>query len=292
MTSESNKLLPILTPQETIGTKRRPNPRDLKEREITHDLPDPDSEVVLRRAALNLEQAALKIQQAIIDVQPESSMRESLTVLADAEGDSPSNSDWETLSPSSPEMDNEEQQDMENAMIAKVRGEEVGKVKAVRAAAPVRIDIPDFFKKVRAVKERAAKRTAATPVAPPPLPPGAPASGRAPAPALNPTTMQPGTTIELTVAQAALALTNSQTGTDVTMEDLKTVIEIEDNQDTYKWTIGGDDVRELTVAEAALILTNMQTGTDLTMQDLRTAREMVDLWDNEDVYPWVVGILP
>lgn len=261
MTSESNKLLPILTPQETIGTKRRPTPRDLKEREIAHDLPDPDSEVVLRRAALNLEQAALKIQQAIIDMQPESSMRESLTVLADAEGDSPSNSDWETLSPSSPEMDNEEQQDMENA---------IGKVKAVRAA----------------------KRTAATPVAPPPLPPRAPASGRAPAPALNPTTMQPGTTIELTVAQAALALTNSQTGTDVTMEDLKTVSEIEDNQDTYKWTIGGDDVRELTVAEAALILTNMQTGTDLTMQDLRTAREMVDLWDNEDVYPWVVGILP
>lgn len=270
MTSESNKLLPIVTPQETIGTKRRPNPRDLKERKITHDLPDPDSEVVLRRAALNLEQAALKIQQAIIDMQPESSMRESLTVLADAEGDSPSNSDWERLSPSSTEMDNEEQQDMGNAMIAKERGEEVGKVKAVRAA----------------------KRTAATPVAPPPLPPRAPATGRAPAPALNPTTMQPGTTIELTVAQAALALTNSQTGTDVTMEDLNKVSEIEDNQDTYKWTIGGDDVRELTVAEAALILTNMQTGTDLTMQDLRTAREMVDLWDNEDVYPWVVGILP
>lgn len=271
MTSEANRKLPILRPKETIGTQRRPNQRDLIERNITRDLPDPDSEVVLRRAALNLGQAALKIQEAIIDMQPESSMRESLTILA---------------RPSSPEMDNERKQDVENAMIAKVRGEEIGVVKAVRAAAPVRIDMPDFVKKVRAFKERAAKRTAARPVAPPRLPPQAPVS------VPNPTTMQPGTTIEMTVAQAALALTNSQTGTDVTMEDLKTVSKIEDNQDTYTWTVGGDDVRELTVAEAALILTNMQTGTNLTMQDLRTAREMVDLWDNEDVYPWVVGILP
>lgn len=286
MTSESNKKLPILRPKEVIGTKRRPERRDLIERNIRHDLPDPDSEVVLRRAALNLGQAALKIQQAIIDMQPQSSMRESLTVLADPEADSPSDPDWETASSSSSEMDNERKQDVENAMIAKVSGKSVGEVKAVRPAAPVRIDMPDFVKKVRAVKKRAAKRAAARPVAPPPLPP------RAPAPVPNPTTMQPGTTIELTVAQAALALTNSQIGTDVTMEDLQTVSEIEDNQDTYKWTVGGDDVRQLTVAEAALILTNMQSGTDLTMQDLRTAREMVDLWDNEDVYPWVVGILP
>ena len=101
--------------------------------------------------------------------------------------------------------------------------------------------------------------------------------------------MQSGTTREMTAAQAALALTNSQLGTNVTMNDLRTVSEIQDNGDMYNWSVGTIHTRQLTVAEAALILTNMQAGTNVTMQDLRTAREMVDLWDDEDIFEWTVG---
>lgn len=278
MTSPSNAQLPILDPLDVIGTTRLPNARDLRERGITQPLPTPDPEVALRRAALELEQASLKVQQAIIDKQPESSLREIVT----AHEYVPEEDEEE-----SPLLTNEEKREAENAMIAKVSGKEVGEVEAVRAAAPVTIDMPEFVKKVRTVKKRAAKRAPAKRVGRPPK------RLQAPAAVPSPSTMQPGSSIDLTVAQAALALTNSQTGSAVTMEDLKTVSEIdEDNADAYRWTVGGDDVRELTAAEAALILTNMQSGTDFTMRDLRTAREMVDLWDNEDVYPWVVGILP
>ena len=102
----------------------------------------------------------------------------------------------------------------------------------------------------------------------------------------------PGTTVEMTAAEAALVLTNERAGTHVIMEELRAAGEIDDldfSTDTYHWTVGGVNTRELTVAEAALIMTNMQAGTSVTMDDLRTSREMVDLWDCEDTYTWTVG---
>ena len=237
------------------------------------------------------------------DMQPESSMRSSLTVLADAYNDPVSDSDWETQAPSSPEMEEQTENYIEDNFIAKVRGVELEKVKGARVAKNARADMQAFTQKVRTVRGRPRTRTAAKRAVSPPLASPSRAAAEAdaadaaralaraqtptPTPALPPT--QPRTTRELTVAQAALALTNSQTGTNVTMEDLKAVMEIEDDEETYTWGVSGTETRELTVAEAALMLTNMQTGTDLTMQDVRTARLMVDLWDNEDVFQWTVG---
>ena len=294
MTSESNKKLPVLKPKEVIGTKRRPNRRDLKNRNDLRGLPDPDSEVMLRRAALNVEQAALKIRQAAIE---ESSMRASLRVLADPETASWSDSDWETMTVSSAGMEEGEEKAMEDAFIAKVRGVEVGQVEGARTARGVVIDMPAFVKKVRAVQGRVTRSAAAATVvglspplpSPPPPPPPPPAASAASASARVQGDMQPGTTRRLTAAQAALAATNSQAGTNVTMEELRTVMDIEDEEEMYDWTVGSINTRELTVAEAALIFTNMQAGTNVTMQDLRTAREMVDLWDNADIYQWTVG---
>ncbi|KAF6241823.1 hypothetical protein HO173_000535 [Letharia columbiana] len=280
MTSEQNKLLPKLAPKAVIGVKRKPNRKDLYDRRDPHDqkplrgLPDPDPDVVLRRAALNLEQAALRMQHAIPEANPESSLRESLTVLADPEAPW-SDSDWETITDpdSGSELDDEGEKGVEDAFIAKVRGVEVGEVTAVRVP-PVRTNIPAFIKKVRAVKGRGSNVAAAA------------------VPVLPNTRMQPGDTRELTAAEAALALTNRQAGTSVTMEDLratkKTKI-VHDDGDKYRWTVGSVSTRALTVAEAALVLTNVQAGTNVTMQDLRTAREMVDLWDNQDTFEWTVG---
>ena len=301
MTSEFNKKLPLIHPKEVIGTKRRPKRRDLTERNNLSGLPDPEPHIALHRAALKLETASLMNQQQMInDMQPESAMRASLTVLADAHNDPVSDSDWETLTPSSPEMDEQVEEYVEDNFIAKVRGVELKKVMDARVAKRARVDTQAFAKKVRTVRGRAAKRAVSPPLASPSraaaeadAADAARAAARAstptPTPSPPPPPMQPGTTRELTVAQAALALTNSQTGTNVTMEDLKTVTEIEDDEETFTWLVAGTETRELTVAEAALMLTNMQMGTDLTMQDLRTARQMVDLWDNEDVYQWTVG---
>ena len=301
MTSEFNKQLPLLRPKDVIGTKRGPKPRDRTQRDNLRGLPDPEPHVVLHRAALKLQTATLMSQQQIInDMKPDSAMRASLTVLADAYNDSWSDSDWETLTPSSPEMDEHEEDYIEDSFIAKVKGMDVAKVKDARVVKRARADMQAFAKKVRTVRGRprltAAKRAVSPRLASPSraaaeadAADAARAAARAstPTPSLPP--MQPGTTTELTIAQAALALTNGQTGTDVTMEDLKTVMEIEDDGETYTWAVSRSETRELTVAEAALVLTNMQAGTDVTMQDLRTAREMVDLWDNEDVFQWTVG---
>ena len=283
MTSEQNKKLPKLVPKKVIGTDRGPRPRDLKDRRL-QGLPDPDPEVFLRRAALELGQAALGLQQTILESLPVSALRESLTVLADPEAPW-SDSDWDTITEGASDTDDEDQQAMEDAFIAKVRGVETKEVTAARGR-PVLTSMQAFVKKVRVVRERGSIVAAAA--------------------APFPTTMQPGTTRELTVAGAALALTNEQARTNVTMEDLRSGREVEDLErdleegleerdleedleDTYRWTVGSVGTRELTVAEAALVLTNMQAGTDLTMQDLRTSREMVDLWDNEDIYRWTVG---
>ena len=300
MTSEFNKRYPLLKPKEVIGTKRRPNRRDLNQRDELRGLPDPDPLVALHRASLKFQSAVLMSQQQMMnDLQPESSMRSSLTVLADAYNDPVSDSDWETQAPSSPEMDEQTESYIEDNFIAKVRGVELGKVKGARVAKNARADMQAFTQKVRTVRGRPRNRTAAKRAVSPPLASpsraaaeadaadAARALARAQTPALPPT--QPRTTRELTVAQAALALTNNQTGTNVTMEDLKTVMEIEDDEETYTWGVSGTETRELTVAEAALVLTNMEAGTDLTMQDVRTARLMVDLWDNEDVFQWTVG---
>ncbi|KAL9064833.1 MAG: hypothetical protein Q9161_008617 [Pseudevernia consocians] len=274
MTSKQNKKLPKLEPKNVIGTARGPKPRDLRDRRL-QGLPDPDSEVVLRRAALELEQAALGLQQTILESLPVSDLRESLTVLADPEAPW-SDSDWDTTTEAVSDTDTEDEEAIEDAFIAKVRDVETREVTAARGA-PVLTSMQAFVKKVRTVRGRESAAAAAA--------------------APDFTTMQPGTTRELTVADAALALTNGQARTNVTMEDLRTGREVENLErdleegpgDTYRFTVGSVGTRELTVAEAALVLTNMQAGTDLTMQDLRTSREMVDLWDNEDIYHWTVG---
>ena len=308
MTSESNKLLPELIPKERIGTKRRPNRRDYVERGVPLDLPDESPSMTLRRATLKVGQAALiNQQQMITDMNPESSLRSSLTVLADPHKDSLSDSDWETVTSSPPPLNEVEERWIEDSFIAKVSGMDMKRVKDARVAKSSRVDVQAFAKKVRTVKGKGKKLKVSTRkgrVSPPLASPSraaaaadaadaaaaeaaAAAAAKEPAPA--PPFMQPGITVEMTPAQAALALTTRQTGTQVTMDDLKTVIEVDDNQDTYNWTVGSIHTGELTLAEAALILTNMQAGTNLTMQDLRTAREMVDLWDNEDVFQWTVG---
>lgn len=267
MTSEQNKKLPLLVPKEVIGIKRRPNRRDLVQRNNLQGLPDPDTEVVLRKAALNLEQAAIKLQQTILEMNPVSDLRVSLTIRPDP-----------TPVESESELDDEDETAIEDAFIAKVRGVEVRDVTAARVA-PVLPNMPAFIKKVRAVNKRGSNLVAAD----------------AGAPFLS--YMLPGTTRDMTVTEAALAFTNEQAGTSVTMKDLRTsrltedleALLEEDLGDAYRWTVGSVNQRELTVAEAALVLTNMQAGTNMTMQDLRTAREMVDLWDNEDTFHWTVG---
>ena len=125
--------------------------------------------------------------------------------------------------------------------------------------------------------------------------------------------MLPGTVREMSVAEAALAFTNEQMGTSVTMEDVENVGDLEalvesDRGEEFPWTVGlrhgeegevggresmfkegEEDRRTLTVAEAALVLTNMREGTGVTMEDLRTARDLVGLWDCEDRFVWTVG---
>ena len=273
MTSEQNKKLPRLEPKPVIGVKRGPNRKDLKDRKI-QGLPEPDPELVLRRAAFELEQAAINIQQTILEANPQSSLRESLTVLADPQA-SWSDSDWDTITDHTSDTDTEDEEALEDAFIAKVRGVQTKEVTAVRGTPVVLTRMQAFVMKVRAVKERESKAAAAA--------------------FFN--SMQPGAVRELTVAEAALALTNRQAGTRVTREDLRRGREMEDLErdleedleDTYRWTVGSVATRELTVAEAALILTNMQAGTNLTMGDLRIGRVMVDLWDNADTFRWTVG---
>ncbi len=217
----------------------------------------------------------------------ESAVRDSLTVLADPEAPF-SDSEWETVTDVSPDTDSEDERGLEDAFIAKVGGVEVKEVSAARGRRGV-VDMPAFVRKVRAIQRRRSAVAAGRAVTPVPAVAAPSSSAPASAPTPAPISMQPSTARELTTAQAALALTNAQTGTNVTMDDLRTVREIGDDEDTYPWTVGICDTRELTVAEAALLVTNMQAGTDVTMQDLRTAREMVDLWDNADTFQWTVG---
>ncbi len=291
MTSAFNKKLPLLTPKEVIGITRPPNRKDLNNRNNLQGLPDPDPQVVLHRAVLNVEQAALKIQQAAIEMNNESTVRDSLTVLADPEAPF-SDSEWETVIDVSPETDSEDERALEDAFIAKVGGVEVEKVSAARGRRGA-VDMQAFVRKVRGIPGRkptvaAGRAVTAAPAVAASSSSGPPSSlPSAPAPA--PMSMQSGTARELTTAQAALAVTNAQAGTNVTMDELRTAREIGDDEETYPWTVGICDTRELTVAEAALLVTNMQAGTDVTMQDLRTAREMVDLWDNADIFQWTVG---
>ena len=217
-------------------------------------------------------------------MEPVSAERGSLTMLPEVNGE---------VDYGEEVLDDEgEARVMEDAFIAKVRGVQVAEVAAerrTRARAGTRRGnkMQAFANKVRAVKARRASKDAA-------------AAAAAAGPAL--TDMQPGTTSELTVAEAALALTNAQAGTRVTAGDLRggriremMMEEDEDDEVKYRWTVGrrrrrGEErTRELTVAEAALVLTNMRAGTKVTMEDLRTARVLVDLWDCADTFEWTVG---
>ena len=295
MTSPQNALLPILNPLPVIGTKRKPTRRDLRDRDVQQPLrglppptdPDPDSQLLLllRRAALNVEQAALKVRQSILDMEPVSAERGSLMMRRGPEVDGEVDGD--------DVLDEGEARAMEDGFIAKVRGVQVAEVAAERRTRAERTragtrrrrgnNVQAFAKKVRAVKARRVSKDAAA------------AAAAAAGPAF--TDMQPGTTSELlTVAEAALALTNAQAGTRVTAGDLRgrrirEMMMEEDDEVKYRWTVGRREerTRELTVAEAALVLTNMRAGTRVTMEDLRTARVLVDLWDCADTFEWTVG---
>ena len=219
-------------------------------------------------------------------------------MLADPEAAGWSDSEWETVVDSESdveeaieealmaELGEEGEEGVEDAFIAKVRGVGVG-VEEVRGKRLRRNPMQQFVKKVRAVRQRGPIVT--------PAPAAVPARRKvaAAAPAAPiPRDVQPGTTRVMTAAEAALALTNEQAGTDVLMEELRAGGDIDDLDhypDTYRWTVGKVATRELTIAEAALVLTNVQAGTNVTMEDLRTARKMVDLWDCEDTFVWTVG---
>lgn len=285
MTPKPNKKLPLLTPKKVIGIKRKPNRRDLRDRNQLQGLPDPDPDVVARRAALEVEQAALRMQHSLLEMDNESALRASLTVLADPAAASWSDSGWSSVVGDSAveeeEVDEVEEKAMEDAFVAKVMaartalvieggllvgGEKVrsggkGGVKKVSSGGKGGV------KKVRAPRKKGKKGAAAQVF----------------------TGVRPGVVRELTVAEAALLVTNLQLGTEVTMGDLGAGREMEGGEDMYRWVVGGVEMRELTVAEAALVITNMQVGTSVTMEDLRTAREMVDLWDAEDTFQWTVG---
>lgn len=307
MTSPSNALLPMIAPKRVIGRTRPPNRSDLRTRDNLQGLPDPDTEVVLRRAALRVGQAALGLQQTIIEMQNGPSlMRDTLTVLADPEAPS-DDSDWETVTNVSYNTEDEER-DMEDEFIAKVKGvplEEVARVKPVvhdDANTPLVYEVPAAVRRLRTLRKRgpngpaAARRAAAARAA------AAPSLSAASAPAPSLPNFQPGTTRQLTITEATLALTNAQSGTDVTMSDLRFVTEIEDNADTYPWTVGSVSTaspssppilhprttRQLTITEATLALTNAQSGTDVTMSDLQSVTDEVED-NNADTYPWTVG---
>lgn len=285
-----------MTPKKVIGIKRRPNRRDLRDRNQLQGLPDRDPDVVGRRAALEVEQAALRMQHSLLEMDNESALRASLTVLADPAAASWSDSGWDSVVGDSAEeeevVDEVEEKAMEDAFIAKVMaartapvieggllvgGEKVrsggrGAVKKVSSGGKGRVKKVSSggkggVKKVRAPRKKGKKGAAAQVF----------------------TGVRPGVVRELTVAEAALLVTNLQMGTGVTMGDLGAGREMEGGEDMYRWVVGGVEMRELTVAEAALVITNMQVGTSVTMKDLRTAREMVDLWDAEDTFQWTVG---
>ena len=299
MTSEQNKKLPRVAPKQVIGIKRRPNARDLVERDNLQGLPDPDAEVVLRRAVLNTEQAALRAQQSIIDMNPASNVRGSRPIVLIPPPPPPP-------APESEPDSDEDQKAIEDATIGKVRGIHMDNVTDAR---PRRVrpppSAPAPTKKAKIVKKRGR--------------PAGKTKGNSkkrsgvvqPAPFLS--YMLPGTVREMSVAEAALAITNEEMGTSVTMEDVEDVGELEallesDPGEEFPWTVGfrhgeegakggresiykegEEDRRTLTVAEAALVLTNMREGTSVTMEDLRTARDLVGLWDCEDRYVWTVG---
>lgn len=219
-------------------------------------------------------------------------------------------------------LGDEEEEMVEDRFIAKVRGvrvEEVRRARGKRGFGPMQ----RFVLKVKAVGARGPVVVAPAPA---PAPASASASAQAPAgarvgaragarsgtragtrasaaqvPALPQapsrsapvlTNAQPASTILMTDAEAALALTNDQEGTQVLMEELRAggdINDLDDSADMYNWIVGSVGTREMTVAEAALAVTNMRSGTSVTMEDLRTARELVDLWDCEDTFVWTVG---
>ncbi|CAD6583774.1 MAG: hypothetical protein ASARMPRED_001504 [Alectoria sarmentosa] len=236
MTSPQNALLPILNPLPVIGTKRKPTRRDLRDRDVQQPLrglppptdPDPDSQLLLllRRAALNVEQAALKVRQSILDMEPVSAERGSLMMRRGPE-----------------------------AFAKKVRAVKARRVSkdaaaaAAAAAGPAFTDMqPGTTSELLTVAEAALALT------------NAQAGTRVTAGDLRGRRIREmmmeeddevkyrwtvgrreERTRELTVAEAALVLTNMRAGTRVTMEDLRTarvLVDLWDCADTFEWTVG------------------------------------------------------
>lgn len=324
MTSESNKKLPPKNdPKPVIGTLRPPNARDLYDRRVPgtrvplQSLPDPTSSLAITRSSYEFEQAALRItRQAVIDVNSEfSSIREPPVPAPDPDLDSEDERDAAIEDALGGVLGEEEEEMVEDRFIAKVRRVEVEEVRKARGKGRLN-PMQRFVMKVKAVGARgpvvnepepAAGRAQAGTSA------GASAGARkgtragtrarasehVPARPQVPSrsapvlaNAQPAATTEMTAAEAALALTNQQEGTQVLIEELRAqgdINDLDDDADMYDWVVGSVSTREMTIAEAALAMTNIQAGTSVTMDDLRTAREMVDLWDCEDVYVWTVG---
>ena len=110
-------------------------------------------------------------------------------------------------------------------------------LRAVRAAARAAPKLPNELPKTSRGSP-ATRGAVAAPILPDEQPEHSIASATA-GPFLP--SIQPGTTRVLTAAEAALALTNEQAGTSVTMEDLRTAggfDSLGDNEDTYRWTVG------------------------------------------------------
>lgn len=254
---------------------------------------------------LRAGQAALHAQDAILDLDPASALRDSLTVLADPAADW-SDEDWETVSdnPSNfSDLEEDEQRDYIAGFVTRFGGEEelelvqqvqmqqqrMDQVRAARAELPSP-DVSPLLAKMRAVQPRAVNAAPVPAHVPPSVRPR-PIEPRVPhvtpaAPRFG--TEHIGSVRALTAAEAALALTNRQLGTDVVMEEVRAMGVFDDDVERFAWVVGGVGARELTVAEAALLRTNRQAGTAVVMGDLRSGGAMGGE-GGEEGFLWGVG---
>lgn len=213
------------------------------------------------------------MQQVIAEMRPAAAMRDSLRVLADPEAEG-EEGDWETVAESADEEGEDGgERDAVDEFVAKVSGVEVREVRAARGGGERgrgvgggeagEVDVVGF-----------ADAAAAGPVGAAVTRPGTISELTAAEAALALTNAQAGTRVaagdlrrvggmealweggekflwavggeggrELTVAEAALVLTNMRAGTNVTVEDLRVarvMVDLWDCEDTFLWEVGGE----------------------------------------------------
>ena len=216
------------------------------------------------------------MQQVIAEMRPAAAMRDSLRVLADPEAEG-EEGDWETVAESADEEGEDGgERDAVDEFVAKVSGVEVREVRAARGGGERgrgvgggeggEVDAVGFA-------DAAAAAAAAGPVGTDITRPGMISELTAAEAALALTNAQAGTRVavgdlrhvrgmealweggekffwavggrgggrELTVAEAALVLTNMRAGTNVTVEDLRVarvMVDLWDCEDTFLWGVG------------------------------------------------------